>query len=81
MVAVRVTYGARSVVVRINDRGPFLHERIIDLAPASPAAEPDHPVEIDADLACDPPAELGELLKRSLDYAGKTIKAAGIEPE
>jgi tripartite-type tricarboxylate transporter receptor subunit TctC len=27
------------------------------------------------------PEELGALLKRSLDYAGKTIKAAGIEPE
>ncbi|OGA01950.1 MAG: hypothetical protein A3H35_04065 [Betaproteobacteria bacterium RIFCSPLOWO2_02_FULL_62_17] len=27
------------------------------------------------------PAELGALLKRSLDYAGKTIKAADIEPE
>jgi tripartite-type tricarboxylate transporter receptor subunit TctC len=27
------------------------------------------------------PAELGALLKRSLDYAGKTVKAAGIEPE
>jgi tripartite-type tricarboxylate transporter receptor subunit TctC len=27
------------------------------------------------------PEELGALLKRSLEYAGKTIKAAGIEPE
>jgi hypothetical protein len=27
------------------------------------------------------PEELGALLRRSLAYAGKTIKAAGIEPE
>ena len=29
---VRVTYGARSVVVRINDRGPFVRGRCIDLS-------------------------------------------------
>lgn len=29
---VRVTYGARSVVVRINDRGPFIAGRTIDLS-------------------------------------------------
>ncbi|MGU3476381.1 septal ring lytic transglycosylase RlpA family protein [Methylobacterium sp. D48H] len=29
---VRVTYGARSVVVRINDRGPFIAGRAIDLS-------------------------------------------------
>ncbi|MDE4910370.1 septal ring lytic transglycosylase RlpA family protein [Methylobacterium sp. 092160098-2] len=29
---VRVTYGARSVVVRINDRGPFVAGRAIDLS-------------------------------------------------
>jgi len=29
---VRVTYGARSVVVRINDRGPFIAGRVIDLS-------------------------------------------------
>ena len=29
---VRVTYGGRSVVVRINDRGPFIAGRSIDLA-------------------------------------------------
>jgi rare lipoprotein A len=34
---VRVTNGAtgRSVIVRINDRGPFVHGRIIDLTPAA----------------------------------------------
>jgi peptidoglycan lytic transglycosylase len=34
---VRVTHqdNARSVVVRINDRGPFVHGRIIDLMPAA----------------------------------------------
>jgi rare lipoprotein A len=33
---VRVTNrsNGRSVVVRINDRGPFVHGRIIDLTPA-----------------------------------------------
>jgi rare lipoprotein A len=29
---VRVTYRGRSVVVRINDRGPFIKGRIIDLS-------------------------------------------------
>ncbi|UIN34038.1 septal ring lytic transglycosylase RlpA family protein [Methylobacterium oryzae] len=29
---VRVTYGARSVIVRINDRGPFIAGRAIDLS-------------------------------------------------
>ncbi|MDH2313319.1 septal ring lytic transglycosylase RlpA family protein [Methylobacterium brachiatum] len=29
---VRVTYGGRSVVVRINDRGPFIAGRAIDLS-------------------------------------------------
>jgi len=29
---VRVTYGSRSVVVRINDRGPFIAGRAIDLS-------------------------------------------------
>ena len=34
---VRVTHqhSGRSVVVRINDRGPFVHGRIIDLMPAA----------------------------------------------
>src|ERR1700751_1502543 len=37
---VRVTNKAsgRSVVVRINDRGPFVHGRIIDLTPAAARA-------------------------------------------
>lgn len=32
---VRVTCGLRSVIVRINDRGPFIRGRIIDLSPAA----------------------------------------------
>jgi rare lipoprotein A len=28
----------RSVVVRINDRGPFVHGRVIDLSPAAARA-------------------------------------------
>jgi len=34
---VRVTnrQNGRSVVVRINDRGPFIHGRIIDVTPAA----------------------------------------------
>jgi len=32
---VRVTKGARSVVVRINDRGPFIRGRCIDLSKAA----------------------------------------------
>lgn len=37
---VRVTnqHTGRSVVVRINDRGPFVHGRIIDLTPAAARA-------------------------------------------
>lgn len=35
---VRVTRGAKSVVVRINDRGPFRRGRIIDLTPAAAKA-------------------------------------------
>lgn len=35
---VRVTRGAKSVVVRINDRGPFRRGRIIDLTPAAARA-------------------------------------------
>lgn len=37
---VRVTnrQNGRSVVVRINDRGPFVHGRIIDLTPAGASA-------------------------------------------
>lgn len=31
----RVSYGARSVVVRINDRGPFIAGRDLDLARAA----------------------------------------------
>jgi len=36
-VRVRVTnrQNGRSVVVRINDRGPFIHGRIIDVTPAA----------------------------------------------
>jgi rare lipoprotein A len=32
---VRVGHGSKSVVVRINDRGPFVHGRSIDLSPAA----------------------------------------------
>jgi rare lipoprotein A len=34
---VRVTnqHTGRSVIVRINDRGPFIHGRVIDLMPAA----------------------------------------------
>ena len=35
---VRVTYKGRSVVVVINDRGPYYGSRIIDLSPAAAAA-------------------------------------------
>lgn len=35
---VRVTSGGRSIVVRINDRGPFIRGRIIDLTPGAAAA-------------------------------------------
>jgi len=35
---VRVTRGARAVVVTINDRGPFIRGRIIDLTPAAARA-------------------------------------------
>ena len=32
---VRVSTGRRSVVVRINDRGPFVRGRVIDVTPAA----------------------------------------------
>lgn len=35
---VTVHYGTRSVTVRINDRGPFVRGRIIDLSPAAARA-------------------------------------------
>lgn len=35
---VRVTRGARSVIVRITDRGPFVRGRVIDLTPAGARA-------------------------------------------
>jgi rare lipoprotein A len=37
---VRVTnqHTGRSVIVRINDRGPFIHGRVIDLTPAAARA-------------------------------------------
>ena len=28
----RVTHGGRSVVVTVNDRGPFIHGRVLDLS-------------------------------------------------
>lgn len=34
---VRVSYGSRSVVVRINDRGPFVRGRCIDLSKGAAA--------------------------------------------
>src|SRR4029077_205243 len=38
MVRVTNTGTGKSVVVRINDRGPFVHGRIIDLTPAAARA-------------------------------------------
>jgi rare lipoprotein A len=38
MVRVTNMSSGRSVVVRINDRGPFVHGRIIDLTPAAARA-------------------------------------------
>jgi len=38
MVKVTNTRTQRSVIVRINDRGPFVHGRIIDLTPAGALA-------------------------------------------
>jgi peptidoglycan lytic transglycosylase len=38
MVRVTNTRNNRSVVVRINDRGPFVHGRVIDLTPAGARA-------------------------------------------
>jgi rare lipoprotein A len=38
MVRVTNRNSGRSVVVRINDRGPFVHGRIIDLTPAAARA-------------------------------------------
>jgi rare lipoprotein A len=38
MVRVTNTSNGHSVVVRINDRGPFVHGRIIDLMPAAARA-------------------------------------------
>ena len=35
---VRVQHGSKSVVVRINDRGPFIRGRSIDLSPAAASA-------------------------------------------
>ena len=35
MVRVTDNHTGRSVVVRINDRGPFVHGRVIDLSPAA----------------------------------------------
>jgi rare lipoprotein A len=34
----RVTHGSQSVVVTINDRGPFIRGRVIDLSPAAARA-------------------------------------------
>ncbi len=34
---VRVTYKGRSVVVRVNDRGPYIHGRSLDLAKGAAA--------------------------------------------
>jgi rare lipoprotein A len=31
----RVTHGSRSVVVTVNDRGPFVHGRVLDLSTAA----------------------------------------------
>lgn len=34
----RVTHGGRSVVVTVNDRGPFVHGRVLDLSTAAARA-------------------------------------------
>src|SRR5450759_4154565 len=34
----RVTHGGRSVVVTVNDRGPFVHGRVLDLSTAAASA-------------------------------------------
>jgi len=34
----KVTHGDRSVVVTINDRGPFVHGRVLDLSTAAARA-------------------------------------------
>src|SRR5229473_1759812 len=34
----RVTHGSRSVVVTVNDRGPFVHGRVLDLSTAAARA-------------------------------------------
>ena len=38
MVRVTNRHNGRSVVVRINDRGPFVHGRVIDVSPAAARA-------------------------------------------
>lgn len=38
MVRVKHRHNGRSVVVRINDRGPFIRGRVIDLTPAAASA-------------------------------------------
>lgn len=35
---VRVTYRSRSVICRVNDRGPFINGRVLDLSTASARA-------------------------------------------
>jgi rare lipoprotein A len=37
-VTVHNNHNGRAVVVRINDRGPFVHGRVIDLSPAAARA-------------------------------------------
>jgi rare lipoprotein A len=37
-VTVTNAHSGKSVVVRINDRGPFVHGRVIDLSPAAARA-------------------------------------------
>lgn len=34
----RVTYGSRSVIVRVNDRGPYVNGRMLDLSRAAASA-------------------------------------------
>jgi rare lipoprotein A len=38
MVRITHRHSGRSVVVRINDRGPFVHGRVIDVTPAAASA-------------------------------------------
>lgn len=48
----RVTYGGKSVVVRINDRGPYHGRRQLDLSSAAAAKIGLKPAGVDTVVAC-----------------------------